>query len=77
MYGIEEVCNKTFEYSYSGITSIEHRTVRSQLSKCYASLAEINILFFCHFANLAFCCFCCCCGGGGSCCCIGMPRRMK
>ena len=76
MYGIEEVCNKTFEYSYSGITSIEHRTVKSQLSKCYASLAESNILFFCHFANLAFCCFCCfccCCGGGGSCCCIGMP----
>ena len=74
MYGIEEVCNKTFEYSYSGITSIEHRTVKSQLSKCYASLAEI--LFFCHFANLAFCCFCCfccCCCGGGSCCCIGMP----
>ena len=38
---IEEVCNKTFAYSYSGIRSIE-RTLRSQLSKCYASLDEIT-----------------------------------
>ena len=43
---IEEVCNKTFAYSYSGIRSVQ-RTLRSQLSKCYASPDEIAILFFC------------------------------
>ena len=64
---IEEVCNKTFAYSYSGIRSIE-RTLRSQLSKCYASLGEITILFFCSLANVALCCCCCCC-------CIGMMEN--
>ena len=43
---IEEFCKKTFAYNYSGIRSIQ-RTLRSQLSKCYASLDEITILFFC------------------------------
>ena len=43
---IEEVCNKTFAYSYSGIRSVQ-RTLRSQLSKRYASPDEITVLFFC------------------------------
>ena len=45
-YGIEDVCIKTFAYSYSGVRSIEH-TLKSQLSKCYASPDEVTILFFC------------------------------
>ena len=50
---IEEVCNKTFAYSYSRIRSIE-RTLRSQLSKCYASLDEITIISFVGLLTLLF-----------------------
>ena len=47
-FSIEEVCNKTFAYSYSGIPQSIQRTLRSQLSKWYASPDEFTILFFCY-----------------------------
>ena len=42
-----------YAYSYYGMRSIERRTLRSRLSKCYSSLAEITILFFSQLANVA------------------------
>ena len=37
---------QTFAYSYSGVRSIEH-TLKSQLSRCYASPDRVTIIFFC------------------------------